>query len=195
LTKGPFQAQKSPFGCFIPSVPGLGKIQPTDSGWQERVLARVLVDDGCWEWAGGHNRDGYGTVYTTPGSGPRGAHRVIYELLVGPIPDGLEIDHLCRNRGCVNPGHMEPVSKRVNLLRGLGVGARNAAKTHCPRGHAYDAANTYISRDGKRVCRTCHRERALRRARRLYKQTVTKTATSPITKQRPHDAGTPGATT
>jgi hypothetical protein len=126
------------------------------TAWQDRVLNRVIVADGCWEWAGAHNRDGYGTAYT--GTRPLGAHRVIYELLVGPIPEGLTIDHLCRNRGCVNPSHMEPVPKRVNLLRGVGVGALHAAKTHCVHGHPFDAENTRITSRG-RVCRQCHRER------------------------------------
>lgn len=127
--------------------------------WQDRVLARIVPGDGCWEWAGAHNRDGYGTAYTTPtGAKPQGAHRVVYELLVGPIPEGLTIDHLCRNRGCVNPAHLEPVPKHENILRGEGVAARNAAKTHCPQGHAYTAENTRITRVGSRRCRTCHRE-------------------------------------
>jgi hypothetical protein len=134
--------------------------------WQDRVLDRVIMDDGCWEWDGAHNRDGYGTAYTTPtGARPLGAHRVIYELLIGPIPEELEIDHLCRNRGCVNPDHMEPVLKSVNLLRGEGVGARSARKTHCPQGHPYDTENTRITPDGSRKCRTCHRERERRRKR------------------------------
>ena len=84
------------------------------------------------------------------------AHRMIYELLVGPIPDGLEIDHLCRNRGCVNPGHMEPVTHRENLMRGDTVAAANPAKTHCIRGHPYDDENTY--RYGShRYCRACNK--------------------------------------
>jgi hypothetical protein len=127
------------------------------TGWQERALARIVVGDDCWEWAGAHNRDGYGTAYKD--GRPQGAHRVIYELLVGPIPDGLQIDHLCRNRGCVNPAHMEPVTKKVNLLRGEGVGARFARKTHCANGHPFDAENTRITPAGYRVCRTCHRNR------------------------------------
>jgi HNH endonuclease len=139
--------------------------------WQDRVLNRVIVDDGCWEWAGAHNRDGYGTAYTTPtGTRPLGAHRVVYELLIGPIPEGLTIDHLCRNRGCVNPTHMEPVPKRTNLLRGVGVGARNAVKMHCARGHLYDAENTRILPSGKRRCRQCHRDRERERKRRRATQ-------------------------
>jgi HNH endonuclease len=129
--------------------------------WQDRVLNRIVMDDGCWEWAGAHNRDGYGTAYTTPtGARPLGAHRVVYELLIGPIPEGLTIDHLCRNRGCVNPAHMEPVPKRTNLLRGVGVGARNAQKTHCSNGHPFTPENTRIRPgNGQRICLQCHRER------------------------------------
>lgn len=128
-------------------------------GWEDRILARVVAaGNDCWEWAGAHNPDGYGTAY--PASKPRGAHRVVYELLVGPIPEGLTIDHLCRNRGCVNPDHMETVPKSVNILRGVGPGALNAAKTHCPQGHPYDTENTYVKPDGQRVCRTCKREQS-----------------------------------
>jgi hypothetical protein len=86
-------------------------------------------------------------------------HRVAYELLVGPIPEGLELDHLCRNTRCVNPEHLEPVTGRENLMRAVSSwAAKNAAKTHCPQGHPYDEENTKVKRDGGRACRACGRE-------------------------------------
>jgi len=91
------------------------------------------------------------------------AHRFGYELLVGPIPTGLTLDHLCRVRTCVNPAHLEPVSIGENVLRGDTRPAANLKKTHCPRGHAYDAANTYIARGGERHCRTCNTAKSQRR--------------------------------
>src|SRR5690348_1907218 len=101
----------------------------------------------CWTWQATQT-NGYGQ-FKIDGK-QRYAHRVSYELTVGPIPDGLQIDHLCRNRACVNPAHMEPVTPRVNTLRGIGGAAARAARTHCPRGHAYTAENTYRSRRNQR---------------------------------------------
>lgn len=110
----------------------------------------------CWKWQGYHNADGY-SVYTYKGETVR-VHRLAYELAIGPIPDGLVIDHLCRHRWCVNPHHLEAVTNRENLLRGDCIAAANAAKTHCPGGHEYTEANTYRRPDGRRVCRQCQRE-------------------------------------
>jgi len=89
------------------------------------------------------------------------AHRYSYEAFVGPIPEGLTLDHLCRVRNCVNPEHLEPVSLKENLLRGDSSPAHNARKTHCMRGHALSGDNLYINPGtGYRACRTCLRERA-----------------------------------
>jgi hypothetical protein len=110
---------------------------------------------GCWLWLGALNGPRYG--YFGFGGRARLAHRVSYELHKGPIPDGLEIDHLCRVTFCVNPDHLEAVTKSVHALRGDGrwvTKARFAMQTHCRHGHLYDEANTMIS-GGKRYCRTC----------------------------------------
>jgi hypothetical protein len=131
------------------------------------------AEDECWEWTGFIGSKGYGTVYLPVGTEtseyvPRGrmlmAHRLVYSMLVKPIPAGLQIDHLCRVRKCVNPAHMEPVTQRENILRGVGVTAINAAKTHCIHGREFTSENTPSSRRGDRQCRQCTNERM--RARR-----------------------------
>jgi hypothetical protein len=87
------------------------------------------------------------------------AHRFAYQMLVGPIPEGLTLDHLCRNTGCCNPEHLEAVTHRDNVLRGVSFAAVNAVKTECPRGHPYDSENTYIvPSTGGRLCRLCQRD-------------------------------------
>ena len=119
---------------------------------------KILIDDGCWEWRGWHNKKGYAQVSI---KGKKlAAHRVVYELLVGPIPDGLFIDHLCRNRGCVRPDHLEPVTTRENLMRGTTHAARLAARTHCGQGHPFDEDNTLFRKDGSRRCRQCNRDQS-----------------------------------
>lgn len=111
---------------------------------------------GCWMWDGQIADNGYGKFYVT-----MGAHRAAYTALVGAIPAGLQIDHLCRNRACVNPAHLEPVSPSENQRRAGGIIAKNMAKTACPRGHAYTTSNTR-SKNKRRHCRTCARIRGLR---------------------------------
>lgn len=108
--------------------------------------------DSCWIWHGSRLPDGYGQIRINGRT--RGAHRVVYELLVGPIPDGLTLDHLCRTHACVNPRHLEPVTMRENTLRGVGPSARNATATHCHRGHEFTEANTHTW-NGHRSCRAC----------------------------------------
>lgn len=110
----------------------------------------------CWPWTGALDQNGYGAFWD--GRSMRKAHRVIYETLVGPVPDGLQLDHLCRNRACTNTAHLEPVTARENSMRGETIAAANAAKTHCPVGHEYTPDNTMRSKLGKRQCRRCHRE-------------------------------------
>ena len=138
-----------------------------------RLLAAVCEDanTGCWNWTRFLDDEGYG--FTAFRGGYTKAHRAMYRELVGPIPDGLTLDHLCRNRACVNPEHMEPVTIRVNALRGDTAAARNAARTHCPQDHEYTVDNTYITPEGSRRCRTCTREhirRSKAKRRRLQNE-------------------------
>ena len=124
---------------------------------EERFWAKVEKTESCWIWVGPLNWRGYGTVRPS-GGGTRMAHRVIYECLRGPIPDGLTLDHLCRVRRCVNPEHLEPVTLKENILRGLGPTAINAKKEYCPRGHPLSGDNLVKNklRRGMRECRLCH---------------------------------------
>lgn len=120
------------------------------------VLARlnsrtVSTDTGCLIWQGA-TTEGYGRINLN--GSLRLAHRVAYEAAVGPIPEGMSLDHLCRVRACINPAHLEPVTSRTNTLRGVGVTAVNARKTHCDRGHEFTEANTRL-RGGRRYCRAC----------------------------------------
>ena len=130
-------------------------------GVAERFWAKVAVsEDDCWTWTAYRSPKGYGVF------GNKRAHRVAYEMLVGPIPARLTLDHLCRNRGCVRPDHLEPVTNEENILRGEAPSAKNARKTHCFRGHPLNGANLYVwPRNGMRVCVACRTARE--RARRL----------------------------
>lgn len=134
---------------------------------QERnFFAKLDVGD-CWEWTGYRMPSGHGmlTLYN------KGylAHRVAWEHLVGPIPEGMQLDHLCRNPRCVNPDHLEPVTQQENIRRGaagIKSGWQQKSKTHCPQGHKYAGENLFIrKRNGSRECRACMRARD--RARRL----------------------------
>lgn len=124
----------------------------------QRILSRLqpIPECGCWIWEGGLDPDGY-AIGWADGKSVR-VHRYVYKQLKGPIPQGLMPDHLCRVRCCCNPDHLELVTNRVNLHRGVGVNPINSAKTHCPAGHEYTPDNTYVTSDGKRMCKTCHRE-------------------------------------
>lgn len=142
---------------------------PGRSDFQNRQGMWGKVDkskSSCWTFTGSLNNRGYGQVRF--GGRLVLAHRLAYEELIGPIPDGLVLDHLCRNRACVNPAHLEPVSMRVNGLRGIGSSAQNARKTHCKRGHEFTPENT-ITIQGvyglQRSCKECKHE-----AQRRYKQ-------------------------
>lgn len=131
----------------------------------ESLMARRrITTEGCWEWTGSVSRDcrrwggePYGRIHV--GGSTRYVHRVAYELLVGPIPTGLTIDHLCRNTLCFNPEHLEPVTGRVNILRGEGVAAERARQSQCVKGHPLSGENLYEYTDRKgytrRYCRAC----------------------------------------
>lgn len=144
-------------------------------GLPARFWAKAVIEDRgfetpCLTWIGAKSTPGYAVLRV--GGRTEGfhfGHRLAYEAAKGPIPEGLVIDHLCRNRACVNAEHLEAVTNRENILRGETIMAANAAKTHCSNGHPFDAENTYL-RTGKgyvhrRVCRTCERDR--RRARTI----------------------------
>lgn len=122
---------------------------------KDRLLARVGAPDsnGCWPWLGGTRPNGYGTfaVKRDGNWSQTTAHRIAYQSFIGPIPEGFEVDHVCRNRACCNPEHLEAVPLQVNRKR------RNDAKTHCAQGHAFTPENTYWYRgkDGY-LCRQCN---------------------------------------
>ncbi|MFF6829588.1 HNH endonuclease [Streptomyces longwoodensis] len=129
----------------------------------ERIMQRTDRSGECWLWTGPLDRHGYAEIKV--GGRHRLAHRLSYESFVGPIPPGLVIDHKCRVRHCLNPAHLEPVTNRENILRGVGPAAKNAVKTHCPQGHPYDDANTIIRPQGNRRCRACHNASTNRKVR------------------------------
>lgn len=134
---------------------------------ERRFWDKVSIGDGCWEWLAGKTGSGYGAI-SIPNSGQRmiGAHRYAYELMRGAIPEGLHIDHLCRNPGCVNPAHLEPVTSAENIRRSR-IAVERRGRTHCPQGHPYDEENTYRNpNSGDRACRECGRENCRRRRRR-----------------------------
>lgn len=138
--------------------------QPKFSGSDyAKFWARVAYIGDCWVWTGVLDRYGYAAAITFGGRKQR-AHRFAYEAFTGSIPAGMQIDHLCRNRSCVNPSHLEAVTGIENTRRGRGVGMVNARKTHCIRGHEFTPENTYIGKSRKhRRCRECMRATARKR--------------------------------
>lgn len=135
---------------------------PSDPYTVDWLMKWVIPEpnSGCWLWTGTVNPGGYGCVGFHKKT--RGAHKVSYLLKHGTIPDGMDLDHLCRVRSCVNPDHLEPVTRSENLRRGeAGDNLARAAlsKTHCPAGHPYSGTNLYICPRGHRDCVTCQRQR------------------------------------
>jgi hypothetical protein len=139
------------------------RLVPLETRLWSRIKRQGARD--CWPWLGTLTRWGYGKIEINGKT--RHVHRVVYELLVGPIPDGMDIDHLCHgpdcepgphcpHRSCENPAHMEPVTTGENVRRGFSLSSVNREKTHCPRGHPYSAENTRLNSRGQRVCRTCY---------------------------------------
>lgn len=158
-------------GYFGPPVSGL----PFEERFWRKVDKEGPVPDyrpdlgSCWVWTGGKTNSGYGKVDLPT----RLTHRVAYELLVGPIPEGFQIDHLCRNRMCCNPTHLEPVTPQENSRRSRSVSGLNAAKTECDKGHPLSGSNLRIygmntTAPGKRACKQCgvDRSRAYRARQR-----------------------------
>lgn len=132
----------------------------TRPSFAERVFTYVDAFGDCWEWTGA-TKDGYGVV----GRGGRAAgneqtHRAVWQMLVGPIPEGLELDHLCRNHSCCNPDHLEPVTPAVNKARGFGISILYSKRETCAFGHPLDG-RTRDSKSGKQIryCKTCKREK------------------------------------
>lgn len=133
---------------------------PASKTLEEAFWPKVMPEpnSGCWLWMGGIQSEGYGTLRSRTRKGSGYAHRISYVLHKGPIPKGLELDHKCRVRCCVNPDHLEPVTRKINVRRG-DAWKRNASKTHCPKGHPYEGRNLIVSKRGDgttfRQCRTC----------------------------------------
>lgn len=123
----------------------------------------------CWVWTG-HTVTGYGRFKLTGSRKTIGTHVWSYRRYVGEIPSGLQLDHICRNRACANPFHLEPVTGQINTNRGIGPSAINATKTHCIHGHPFGGENLSINSRGDRVCRVC--------ARLAHEKWKTKTATA-----------------
>lgn len=128
----------------------------TNKTWQEAFFSKVEKTTSCWFWGASKTHDGYGRFNRD--SNHYMAHRFIYVKLIGPIKEGFVLDHLCRNRSCVNPIHLRQVTSYVNLTQNsLSPPAINLNKTHCLRGHEFTEDNTYKQRGKNRLCRICMR--------------------------------------
>ncbi len=158
----------------------IGGLRITNTSFVMAASVNALIGgDGCWPWLGKANSGGYGLT-TFKGRTYR-AHRAMYEVVVGPIPEGLQLDHLCRNRACVRPSHLEPVTNWENTRRGVGPFAQKANGDTCPKGHNYDSLRPRRGKPPARRCSTCDRaarersrpkEYANRRAARAARRAV-----------------------
>jgi hypothetical protein len=133
------------------------RVDPVPRFWAKVDKGPGLFD--CWLWTGGQNGAGYGQFHMDGGDGRRQryAHRLAYEWLVGPIPDGMTLDHLCRTPRCVRPDHLEVVTMGVNVLRGNGLSAKRARQTTCKAGHPFDRLVTDADGHIHRLCTICQR--------------------------------------
>lgn len=155
-------------GCLECDAPAQGELcascfgrPATLENFERRFWRLVEKTESCWVWTGGQGGrgGGYGIFRRSPREKHTGAHRLSYELLVGPIPEGMHLDHLCKNPLCVNPDHLEPVTPAENNRRSDSLTAKNLRKTRCPRGHEYTEENTYRDKRGHRGCRACRNGR------------------------------------
>jgi hypothetical protein len=134
-----------------------------------RFWTKVDYSGDCWLWAGATNGSGYGQFKAGPGA-PVMAHRWAHEDILGPIPDGHEVDHLCGTKLCVRPEHLEAVTPWTNKMRSTSGSAKNFAKTHCVNGHEFTPENTYKKSDGSRVCVACRRLAGARHRAKVKKK-------------------------
>ena len=140
----------------------------------EFLWARIEPEpmSGCWIWIGDRSRYGYGrlTWQKNKRRTYRHVHQLFYQAFRDPVPDGLELDHLCRLPACCNPWHLQAVTHQENVLRGNSCAAKDSRATHCPQGHPYDTVNTLRRKNGARICRTCSRCRCRDYYRRTYRR-------------------------
>jgi hypothetical protein len=149
----------------IPKEVNIGKHGKSSWTLEKRLSEKIIKSEsGCWVWIGARQKSGHGSVCIN-GTMYR-AHRVLYTLHKGDIPEGLVLDHLCRNPSCVNPDHLEPVTQHENLLRGNGASANNHKKTHCKRGHELSGDNLKLNVNNQRVCIKCRRLRDIKYKRK-----------------------------
>ena len=151
------EADERDFPLELEDAMRLGiEIMVRASTW-ERFWSKVSVTPSCWEWTG-TLVDGYGQFWN--GNKLVQAHQYSYEIFIGRVPEGLQLDHLCRNRACVQPSHLEAVTLQENIRRGQTgtLNSANALKTHCLHGHPFNDKNTILRSQGGRDCRICHQE-------------------------------------
>src|SRR5262245_5795537 len=145
------------------------KPKPSTARFLEKTQRQ---ENGCLFWTGCRTKLGYGRFNVCDPARVGLAYRWWWEQANGLVPEGLELDHLCRNPPCVEPTHLEAVTHKTNLLRGEGVSAKHARKTHCDFGHLYDESNTYRRKNGSRECRVCQKRRNDKKEKRLRTKKV-----------------------